>query len=431
MKWMTPRLYQWVTHLAVPLAKLYLRKRAKKQPAYLEHWDERFAQIAYPAPHKKRLWVHAVSVGETNAAAPLIAKLFEQLGDIELLLTCMTPTGRDAGRKIVDRYPGRVVQCYLPYDVTSYVEKFLDETRPTLAILMETEVWPNLIAATAQRRIPLVLANARESQKSSEKAESFDKVMRPAFSSFNAVLAQSKADAQRLIERGAIKEHVAICGSLKFDIAPNHTAQKLAQQFKACRLRPILLIASTRETEEALFAPFLRELSQQAIVCLVPRHPQRFEDVARVLEQAKVPFVRRSSYKTPLDIPSDVSVILGDSMGEMAFYCHTADVCIMGGSYAGTGCQNLIEPAAAGAPVILGPSLYNFARIAQDAIDMGAAVKTQNAQQAVIEAIRLIKDSALRQKRHEAALQFAQRYTGAADIMAQAVVQLWNKKIEK
>ena len=422
---MTPGLYRFVTRCAVPLAKLYLKKRAKKQPDYLLHWDERFAQTAYPAPHRPRLWVHAVSVGETNAAAPLIDALMKQIGDAELLLTCMTPTGRDAGRKIVARYSGRAVQCYLPYDVPAYVEKFLDETRPAMGILMETEVWPNLILAAKAKGIPMVLANARESQKSSEKAESFDRVMRPAFAAFDAVLAQSDADAARLMHRGVRADVVKVAGSLKFDVPVNAAAREKAAAFKVQRPLPVVLIASTRDGEEAMFAPLLKRFAGKAVVLLVPRHPQRFNDVAAVLEKEHVAFVRRSAYAAATDIPADAAVILGDSMGEMAFYCAAADVTLMGGSFGNTGCQNLIEPAAAGSPVILGPSVYNFAKISEDAVAMGAAVKTADAAEGVTAALRLIDDTKERQVRHEAALAFAWRYTGAAAAMSDACARLW------
>ncbi len=422
---MTPGLYRLVTRCATPLAKLYLKKRAKKQPDYLLHWDERFAQCPYPAPARPRLWVHAVSVGETNAAAPLIDALMKRFGDAELLLTCMTPTGRDAGKKIVARYPGRAVQCYLPYDVPSYAAKFLEEARPTLGVLMETEVWPNLIAAAKARSIPLVLANARESQKSSEKAEPFDRVMRPAFAAFDAVLAQSDADAERLIHRGARPDVVMVAGSLKFDVPVNEAAREKAAAFKAKRSLPVLLIASTREGEEAMLAPLLKTFAGKAVVLLVPRHPQRFNDVATLLTEAGVPFVRRSAFADPLDLPAEASVILGDSMGEMAFYCAAADVTLMGGSFGGTGCQNLIEPAAAGSPVVLGPSLYNFQKIADDAAAMGAAVKTANAEEGVQAALALITNPEQRRERHEAALAFAKRYTGAAAAMSAACAALW------
>ncbi len=422
---MTPGLYRLIARCATPLAKLYLKKRARKQPDYLLHWDERFAECRYPAPARPRLWVHAVSVGETNAAAPLIDDLMKRLGDVELLLTCMTPTGRDAGKKIVARWPGRAVQCYLPYDVPAFVEKFLDETRPTLGVLMETEVWPNLIAAARARGLPLVLANARESQKSSAKAEPFDRVMRPAFATFAAVLAQSEADARRLVQRGARSEAVTVAGSLKFDVPVNEAAREKAAAFKDARSLPILLIASTREGEEAMFAPLLKTFAGRAVVLLVPRHPQRFDDVAALLQAAGVAFVRRSAFTDPLAIPPEADVILGDSMGEMAFYCAAADVTLMGGSFGGTGCQNLIEPAAAGSPVVLGPSLYNFQKIADDAAAMGAAVKTAGAEEGVREALALLTNAAERQRRHEAALAFARRYTGAAAAMAEACAALW------
>ena len=293
MTLVTPRIYGLLTSLCVPLAKLYLKKRAKKQPDYLLNWDERFARKPFSSPVKPRLWVHAVSVGETNAAAPLIEELVKRFGDIEVLLTCMTPTGRDAGLKLAKRFAGRVTQCYLPYDVPAYARRFLDETRPRLAVFMETEVWPNMLAEIHRRGIPVVLANARESEKSLKKALQFEAVMRPAFAAFDAVLAQSKADAARFEALGA--KNITVCGSLKFEVREDPGQTRLARDFKAKAGRPVVLIASTREGEEAMFAPLLRCFAGKATVLLVPRHPQRFNEVAQLLEAAGLDVVRRSA----------------------------------------------------------------------------------------------------------------------------------------
>ena len=187
----TPVLYRLLTQAALPLTRLYLRKRARRQPAYLEHWDERYGACTYPAPVRPRLWLHAVSVGETNAARALIDAFFAAYADSEVLLTCMTPTGREAGERIARAYPGRITQCYLPYDTAPLMGKFLDETRPVMGVVMETEVWPNMVSEANARGIPLVLANARESEKSARQAGRFAGVMRPAFAGFAAVLAQA------------------------------------------------------------------------------------------------------------------------------------------------------------------------------------------------------------------------------------------------
>ena len=191
-------LYRGLTYCALPLAKCYLRKRARKQPDYLKHWDERFGWCHYPAPSMPRLWLHAVSVGETAAARTIIDAFLTENPQAEILLTCMTPTGRDTGAKIAERYPGRIVQCYLPYDNPRLMAKFFEETKPVMGVVMETEVWPNMMQEAAKRRIPVVLANARESEKSAGQARLVASLMGPAFASFAAVLAQSQEDAERL-----------------------------------------------------------------------------------------------------------------------------------------------------------------------------------------------------------------------------------------
>lgn len=218
---LTPSMYRAITVVALPLASLYLMWRSRRQPAYKKFWDERFAWGTFPPrTSRPRVWVHAVSLGETNAARPLIEMMLKRWPEIDVLLTHMTPTGREAGKKIVMALgPERIRQCYLPYDAPYAVEKFFRQTRPTMGVIMETEVWPNLMREAKRLDIPMVLANARESAKSQREAQKFHLVMRPAFESFSAVLAQSEEDKVRLESLGA--QNVKVCGSVKFDIKPN------------------------------------------------------------------------------------------------------------------------------------------------------------------------------------------------------------------
>ena len=290
---------------------------------------------------------------------------------------------------------------------------------------METEVWPNMLAEIHRRGIPVVLANARESEKSLKKALQFEAVMRPAFAAFDAVLAQSKADAVRFEALGA--KNITVCGSLKFEVREDPGQTRLARDFKAKAGRPVVLIASTREGEEAMFAPLLRCFAGKVTVLLVPRHPQRFNEVAQLLEAAGLDVVRRSACPSLEALDARHDVILGDSMGEMSFYCAAADVCLMGGSFGNTGCQNLIEPAAAGSPVILGPSTYNFAQIAADALRMGAAFAVKDAREGITRALELVDNAALRSLASQRALTFAKTYTGAVGKMADKAEELWKK----
>lgn len=422
-------MYRWFAPLMVPLIKLYLLKRAKLQPAYRDHWDERFGRFRYSVPTKPRLWIHGVSLGETNAARPIIEAAFERFGDIDILLTHMTPTGRAAGARIMKSYPGRVRQCYLPYDTVALMRRFLQGTQPTMGIVMETEVWPNLMYCAQQLAIPMVLANARESQKSFEKAKNVERVLRPAFASFAAVLAQSPDDARRLTALGA--QHVKVCGSLKFDIHPDPQKSEQGAMQKARLHRPVVLIASTRKDEERLFVPQLERLPAEALVVLVPRHPERFDEVAALLTESKISFARRSRTPDLSALDPGVQVLLGDSMGEMDFYCALADVCIMGGSFGDFGGQNLIEPMAHGVPVIMGPSTFNFAQIAADAARAQAMVPVANASQAVCEAAKLLGQDDRRREQGQKALDFSRACGGATQRMMEVIAALWQQQMKK
>ena len=420
----TSGMYRFLAPLLLPLAKLYLLKRAKKQPAYRDHWDERFGTAQYPVPSRPRLWLHAVSVGETNAAKSLIAAFLTEQPEAEILLTCMTPTGRDVGERIAKSWPGRIVQCYLPYDTPRLMGAFLDQTRPNLGIIMETEVWPTLMHEAKKRAIPMILANARESEKSQQKAKRVIDVMRPAFAAFSVVLAQSEKDAERLAALGAT--NLKICGSVKFDIRPDSSQVAQAQCVRKMLGRSVVLMASTRQDEEKMFVEHLDKLPKDSLVLLVPRHPQRFEEIADMLLQAGVRFLRKSRMKDWSEVRPDIRLILGDTMGEMSFNCAMGDVCIMGGSFGNFGCQNLIEPAAAHVPVIVGPSSYNFAKPVDDAVHMGAACRVTDARQAMEVATQWLTDGRLADRR-QAAGTFADSYTGATECMMCEIRRIWDK----
>ena len=424
---MTPGLYRGITTVALPLASLYLMWRSRRQPAYRDYWDERFAWGNYPLrTSRPRVWIHAVSVGETNAAKPLLEAMLAAWPDCDVILTHMTPTGRDAGRKLVRLAPGRIHQCYLPYDAPYAVEKFVRQTRPTLGVIMETEVWPNLMDACSRRGIPVVLANARESEKSRRQAERVIDVMRPAFGAFSAVLAQSDEDRVRLESLGA--RDVMVTGSVKFDIRPNASQAAAARSWRQVLGRPVLLIASTREGEEAMFAQALAarpELLARALVVLVPRHPQRFDEVEGTLKAAGLSVVRRTALGSAQELPAGTQAVLGDSMGEMSFYCALADVTVMGGSFAPCGSQNVVEPAMAGSPVIVGPSTFNFERIVREGVAAGGMVQVKDAAEALDEAGRLLADDAGRTHMGEVARRFATDCTGATRRMMTVLEKLW------
>ena len=368
-----PWFYRLLLILMVPFALLRLWWRSYKQPAYLEHVGERFGFIKVPTGHPI-LWLHAVSVGETRAAEPLVEALLAQYPQHRILLTHMTPTGRETSTALY-RDP-RILIAYVPYDLTNAVNRFLKRVRPTFGLLMETEIWPNLILRSRHHGIPIMLINARLSERSARRYGHFASHIRPVLAALSATGAQTTADGQRLARLGA--NPVYVTGNLKFDVRINLTLQKLGHSWRAAIpvKRPLWLAASTREGEESIILAAHRILCTRhpalhPLLVLVPRHPQRFDDVATQIQRAGFMLTRRG------DGPPDATteVWLGDSMGEMVAYYSMADVAVIGGSLLPFGGQNLIEAAACGAPLIMGPHTYNFKVAAEMAESTGAAVR--------------------------------------------------------
>lgn len=399
--------YTAALHGLLPWALARLAWRARRQPEYLRHVGERLGR--YPAaPPRPVIWVHAVSVGETRAAEPLIRALLAAHPGLDLLLTHATPTGREAGARIFGR---QVLQAYLPYDLPWAVERFLDHFRPRLGILMETEIWFNLIRAAAARGIPMVLANARLSERSARRYGRFPALAADALGRLAGVAAQTEADAERLAALGAGR--VTVTGNLKFDVAPPDNALQLATALRRRfgEDRPVLLAASTRQGEETLLLDALPRLAPPgALLILVPRHPQRFEAVAELLRQRNIPFQRRSEEQP---IASDTRVVLGDSMGEMFAYYGACDAAFVGGSLLPLGGQNFIEACAMGKPVILGPHTYNFREAAELAVAAGAALRIKDAAGVMEQATRLFGDPRRLAAMGNAGREFAVRHRGA------------------
>ncbi|MDB5796018.1 MAG: 3-deoxy-D-manno-octulosonic acid transferase, partial [Noviherbaspirillum sp.] len=408
-------LYSAAWWLALPLVLGRLWWRGRKEPGYRRHLGERlgFYRGAHAGPgHAAVIWVHAVSVGETRAAEPLIAALLDKYPDRTILLTHMTPTGRATGRELYGKHGPRVIQSYLPYDTGWMVSRFIAHFAPRLCVLMETEVWPNLIAQCRRHGIPVALVNARLSERSLAKARRFAALMTQAARGISCVAAQTEADAARLRQLGASNVHVT--GSIKFDVTPpEDMLQKGAQLRARIGTRPVLLCASTREGEEALILDALAAASaSDALTLIVPRHPQRFDDVARMIAARGLTMARRSLIGDAA-VPPDVQILLGDSMGEMFAYYAACDVAFIGGSLLPLGGQNLIEACAVGKPVLIGPHTFNFSAVSEDAIGAGAALRIADAAAMLREAMRLLRDDAQRMERGEMARAFARRHRGA------------------
>lgn len=407
-------LYSLVVIGAQPLLRRKLRRRGVAEPGYLEHVEERFGRYEQPtAPG--RLWIHAVSLGETRAAGVLLAALRAADPALRVLLTHGTATGREEGRKLLREGDA---QAWQPWDTPQAVRGFLEHFKPAAGVLMETEVWPNLTAACRARGVPLALANARLSEKSLVQARRLARLSRPAYGALAAAWAQTDQDAQRLAEAGARVE--GVFGNLKFDATPDAGQLQRGQAWRVRQDRPVVMFASSREGEEAMF---LRAIAgvQGVQWLLVPRHPQRFDEVAALVTQAGLGVSRRSTWS---DAPQAADVWVGDSLGEMALYYGLADAALLGGSFAPLGGQNLIEAAACGCPVVMGPHTFNFAEAARLAQAAGAARTVGTMEEGVRAAAELVRDAAGRAAMAQAGLDFAAAHRGAARRTAEAILAL-------
>lgn len=392
---------------ALPHALARLAWRARREPGYLERLPERFGCCTLPAGGPV-IWIHAVSVGETRAAQPLIEALRDGRPDHRILLTHMTPAGRATG---IALYGDRVLRCWLPYDFPSAVARFLDRVRPVAGVLMETEVWFNLIHACRTRGVPLHLANARLSQRSRERYARVPELAREAFAGLATIAAQSEDDAARFRSLGA--QRVVVTGNVKFDITPPPALIERGRAWRAAwgPQRPVFVAASTRDGEEAALLDALAATDAGALLTvIVPRHPQRFDQVAALIEHRGFAFQRLS---TGRPLAAGTRVLLGDSMGELYAYYAAADVAFVGGSLEPLGAHNLVEPCAVGCPVVLGPSDYNFAEAARDAAEAGALERAADARAVVRLALELVADPSRRARMSAAGVRFAAAHRGA------------------
>jgi 3-deoxy-D-manno-octulosonic-acid transferase len=448
-------LYSLAWLLATPLAVAYLLFRSVRQPEYRAHWGERFGRFAPRRSDAPLIWIHAVSVGETRAARPLVAALSREYPQAEILLTHMTPTGRAVGREL---FGDGVRQAYLPYDLAGAQRRFLRAWRPALGVLLETELWPNLMAAADAQRVPVALVNARLSAKSLKRGMRHRRLIVPAARRLALVLAQSQADADRLAQLGRPAD--AVTGNLKFDNRPSEALLALGRTWRA-RLgtRRVVLAASTRDGEEALLLDAWRTALGTAgaaggaddavsvsvsvsadeagllpndrgrgaapaapLLVIVPRHPQRFDEVAQLAASTGLRVERRAALNA--EAPEALvacDVLVGDSMGEMDAWYAMADVAIIGGSLLPFGAQNLIEACAAGCPVLIGPHSYNFSEAAASSIAAGAAERVADAAAAVRRALELLEAGDRRATMGERGRAFSAAHRGATEAVLRAL----------
>lgn len=440
-------LYSWALWAAQPLLQRKLRRRAEAEPSYGQYVGERFGYYddARVPSATDYVWIHAVSLGETRAAAVLLEQLRTQFPDMRLLLTHSTATGRNQGRALLREGD---VQVWLPWDMPDAVERFLRRFEPRLGILIETEVWPNLAAACQASHIPLCLVNARMSEKSLRRSLRLAWLARPAYRSLAAVWAQSQDDAWRLHQLGAPVQ--GVLGNFKYDATPNAAQLARGRVWRSQGRKPVVLLASSREGEERMWLdallkkwPLAHAKSAQAAIDLVansvgsdaahitslrdvqwmvvPRHPQRFEEVYALLRQAGLSVSCRSAWA---DAPEPADVWLGDSVGDMALYYGMADVALLGGSFAPFGGQNLIEAAACACPVVMGPHTFNFAQAAQWARESGAAWECPDMALAIQHALEVALNPTALSAAQEAAVHCSQQHRGAAARTARALAKL-------
>ena len=412
-------LYSTLLRLALPLYLARLWWRGAAEPTYRLFLRER---LGLPGPDARtgRVWLHAVSLGETRAAAALIAALRERIPGLHLLLTHGTATGREAGRALLQAGDA---QAWLPYDTPGAVRRFLRAHRPVLGVVMETEVWPNLLFEAQRQGVPMVLANARLSERSFAKGRRLAALLHPALTTFARVLAQSDDDARRLSASGAAS--VQVMGNLKYDLTPSAALLAQGAAWRTAIARPVVLGAVTREGEETeLLAAWRALAAPRPLLLIVPRHPQRFDEVAGLVAAAGFALQRRSAWAdAPPDAAHAADVWLGDSLSEMPLYYAAADVALLGGSFAPLGGQNLIEAAACGCPLVMGPHTFNFAEAATLALAAGAARRVADLPAAVAAAVQ-IAASPERAAMSAHALDFAARHRGAAVRMAGEIALL-------
>lgn len=389
--------YIVLSYLLVPLLLVHLWWRSISAPAYRQRIGERFG-FGMARMRRPSIWVHAVSVGEVQAAAPLVRALLKRYPTMPLVLTTMTPTGSERVRLL---FGDTVVHSYVPYDLAAAVRRFFDRARPALAIIMETELWPNLYHECGQRRVPLVLASARISPRSLRRYRRLMPLFRDTLANGILIAAQTPADAERFRLLGANPEHTHVTGNIKFDFElPSGVlhAGRVLREMQAAR-RPVWVAASTHEGEEAVLLDahaLVRQQHPHALLLLVPRHPERFSEVAALIDSRGFGRVSRSSAAVA---DQDTTVFLGDTMGELMTYYAAADVAFVGGSLIAIGGHNLLEPAALGMPVIAGPHNENAADICALLLACGAVSIVADAEGIAAEVCRLLADPADRQRR--------------------------------
>jgi 3-deoxy-D-manno-octulosonic-acid transferase len=408
-------IYSILFYLLLPVILGRLLFRAIKASAYRQRWAERFGFVAPAKTAKETIWLHAVSVGETLAAVPLVKALQEKYPDYHLMITCMTPTGSE---RIRAAFGDSVEHSYAPYDMPDAVARFLNRVKPSLLIIMETELWPNTIAACHKRNIPVLLANGRLSEKSANAYKRIQPLVRPMLGQITAVAAQHLDDGARFNDLGLAESALTVTGNIKFDLsldqAVKQKAQQLLSDWRGASERPILLAASTHRGEDEILLEAFKKIKDQInnpLLVLVPRHPERFNQVAELCDAAGFSVAKRSGG----DSPDSADILLGDTMGELMTFFGACDIAFVGGSLVANGGHNMIEPAAWGVPVLTGPHLFNFTEASQLLVEGKAMAICHNADQLAERSVELFQDAQLRTQMGSSAQRIAEANRGALE----------------
>ncbi|PCH63362.1 MAG: 3-deoxy-D-manno-octulosonic acid transferase [Gammaproteobacteria bacterium] len=399
--------------LALPLILLRLIWRGFRSPAYFKRWGERFGTSANIPQDKSVIWIHAVSVGEVEASRPLIKALQQDFPEHQLLLTTMTPTGSERVKVL---FADTVAHCYLPYDLPFAIERFLTATHPQFGIIMETEIWPNLITHCAKHKIKLVLANARMSERSLKGYQRVDTLTREVLQSLTFIAAQSEQDRQRFAKLGADIKKVHAIGNLKYEVTLPASLMEQAESMRSMWdvNRPVLIAASTHEGEEEIILNASRQIRAQypnLLLIIVPRHPERFDRVTALSQRAGFKTLRRSEHQP---CRSDVQILVVDTMGELPLFYGASDIAFVGGSLVPHGGHNLLEPAALGRAVITGPHYFNFSQITRQFLHENAAIEVTDTASLAVTVIDLLQNSQKRAEMGEAGLQLIVNSQGAS-----------------
>ncbi len=413
-------LYSFIFTLLLPLILLRLYLRERKSPAYRERLSERFGfgeRIKAPV-----IWLHAVSVGEVQAAKPLITRLQKQYPEHTLVVTTMTPTGAE---RVAD-IKGNIQHRYVPYDTPGCIKRFLNRIQPSMLIIMETEIWPNMLHYCHQRKIPSLLVNARMSERSARGYARFSALTRSTLNKFSSIAAQGKIDAERLIKLGSDPAKTHITGSLKFDLTPPADLEVRARTLRSQWgvNRKVWIAASTHKGEDEQLLDAFETLQQhlpETLLILVPRHPERFDEVAKLCQARGFTLVRRSEQH---NCQSETTIFLGDSMGEVMLFFAASDIAFVGGSLVAAGGHNLLEPALLGIPVLTGPHMFNFAEIHRLLLQAKASLEVENSRHLAKELRQLFNDPSLSHTMGEQGKRLVAQNRGALDNVMKRVEEI-------